>query len=406
MNKYTITFFIRAYNDLDCRLPLILYLSKKKKFKINVFFYPTNNSFFNYETYENISLIKKKNIKLYSFINFIYNSNFVKFYFYLSNFFKNLFYDIIFFRKNKFFLKSLVVLDGFFLKYIRYDERKIVSLLKKNIFIFDDIILNKFRSNFILFLEKIKIQKKIYAIQTGQDTYINLKRNNSQKKNKKSELLTSRFFVPSLNDKNIFKNKIQNDIYVLGNTRFEKNWIYYLNRNAKKIKINNCNRYKIVFMLSKLEYGIKLKSLINTLEYLGKMKDVTLILKPHTRGMELKKFFNKNKYSNILNGEQYDSTSLIKWSDQILFTGSSIIFQAMVLNKKCIFLKNCLFVKSIFDQTNSVFKVEKLSQLSDIIRSKKSKKKFVNSFIKKTVYNGNNSDFVNNKLYKTIKKLN
>ena len=105
MNKYTITFFIRAYNDLDCRLPLILYLSKKKKLKINVFFYPTNNSFFNYETYENISLIKKKNIKLYSFINFIYNSNFVKFYFYFSNFLKNLFFDIIFFRKNKFFFK-------------------------------------------------------------------------------------------------------------------------------------------------------------------------------------------------------------------------------------------------------------------------------------------------------------
>ena len=192
----------------------------------------------------------------------------------------------------------------------------------------------------------------------------------------------------------------------MGNTRFEKKWIYYLNRNAKKIEINNCNRYKIVFMLSKLEYGIKLKSLINTLEYLGGMKDVTLILKPHTRGMELKKFFNKNKYSNILNGEQYDSSSLIKWSDQILFTGSSIIFQAMILNKKCIFLKNCLFVKSIFDQTNSVFKLEKLSHLSDIIRSNKSKKKFVNAFIKKTVYNGNNSDFVNNKLYQTIKKLN
>ena len=41
-------------------------------------------------------------------------------------------------------------------------------------------------------------------------------------------------------------------------------------------------------MLSKIEYGINLKSLIQTFEYLSKLDDVILIVKPHTRGMNLK----------------------------------------------------------------------------------------------------------------------
>ena len=90
-------------------------------------------------------------------------------------------------------------------------------------------------------------------------------------------------------------------------------------------------------MLSKIQYGIKIESLIETIKFLSKLEDVTLIIKPHTRGMDLNHFINLNKYKNIINGEQYDSSTLIKWSSHVLFTGSSIIFQAMILQKKCIF---------------------------------------------------------------------
>ena len=403
MSKNVITFFIRAYNDLDCRLPLILFLSKKKKIKVNVFFYPTNNSFFNYNNHEKISLIKNNNkINLFSFRNFIINSNFIKFYFNTSNKVKFFLNQITSLDRNKFFIKFFNFFDRIFLKIVKYDEKKIDEVLKNNIFIFDDIILNKLRSKFILFLENRKIHKKIYAVQTGQDTYLNLKRIIGNKNKKNNELNVNYFFVPSTNDKNIFKKQSKNKLFILGNTRFDKKWVYYLNKKAKILDINNCKKHKIVFMLSKLEYGVKLKSLIKTLEYLEKMEDVTVILKPHTRGMALKNIFNENNFSNVINGEKFDSSSLIKWSDQVLFTGSSIIFQAMILKKKCIFLKNCLNVKSIFDKTNSVFTVKKLNELPKIIFFDKIKKNSIDSFVKKEVYGGYNSEFMNNTLYKLI----
>ena len=40
-------------------------------------------------------------------------------------------------------------------------------------------------------------------------------------------------------------------------------------------------------MLSKIQYGIKIESLIETIKFLSKLKDVALIIKPHKRGMDL-----------------------------------------------------------------------------------------------------------------------
>ena len=55
---------------------------------------------------------------------------------------------------------------------------------------------------------------------------------------------------------------------------------------AKKLDINNCKKHKIVFMLSKLEYGVQLKSLIKTLKYLEKeisLADAIILSKRDTR---------------------------------------------------------------------------------------------------------------------------
>ena len=59
MLNNSVTFFIRAYNDLDCRIPTILFLANEKKIKVNVFFYPTKNGFYNPDNYENISILKR-----------------------------------------------------------------------------------------------------------------------------------------------------------------------------------------------------------------------------------------------------------------------------------------------------------------------------------------------------------
>ena len=279
------------------------------------------------------------------------------------------------------------------------------EITQENILIFDDIILDKTRSKLFKVFEKEKIYKKILAIHTGQDTYINLNRDfkNDFVLKKENEFLVDKFLVPSLNDKKVYEERnIKNKVYTLGNTRFQEDWVKYLNDQSERIRLKKTTKYKLALMLSKIQYGIKIESLIETIKFLSKLEDVTLIIKPHTRGMDLNHFINLNKYKNIINGEQYDSSTLIKWSSHVLFTGSSIIFQAMILQKKCIFLKNCLSVSSIFDNTNSVFIVNELNKLYETIKLESIEKNKVLNFLKKEVYNDGNSNSANEAIYKII----
>lgn len=406
MFNKSVTFFIRAYNDLDCRIPTILFLANKKKIKVNVFFYPTENGFYNSDNYENISLLKNNNkILVQKFDDFLNNNFFFVCFIKLSYFLKSFFHKIIFFKKNKIFSRILAKFDSFILSYIDFDIVKLEEITRENILIFDDIILDKSRSKLLNIFEKKKIYKKILAIHTGQDTYINLNRDfkNDFVFKKKNEFLVDKFLVPSLNDKKVYEERnVKNKIYTLGNTRFQEDWVNYLNDKSGNIKLKKSNKYKLVLMLSKIEYGIKTESLIETIKFLSKFKDITLIIKPHTRGMDLKHFINLNEYKNVINGEQYDSSTLIKWSSHVLFTGSSIIFQAMILQKKCIFLKNCLSVSSIFDNTNSVYIVSELNKLYETIQLKSIENNKVLNFLKKEVYNDGNSNSANEMIYKII----
>jgi len=245
------------------------------------------------------------------------------------------------------------------------------------------------RSDFLSKILELKLHRKIISIQTGQDTYIDLNRSKKSNLIKRKELIVDKFLVPSMNDKRIFKSlNIKNNISVVGNTRFEKNWIRKLNTKSKRLKINNLKN-NIVFMLSKIEYGVNVSKLIRTIESFAKIKNTLIIIKPHTRGMNIDSIIRKLKYPNILNGLYMDSSSLIKWSNIVCFTGSSIIFQAMILGKKCIFLKNCLNSKSIFDKSSAVIKINHYKEVDDSIHIKNSKK-YIDSFLKRHLYNNKN----------------
>jgi hypothetical protein len=394
--KKDIVFFIRAYNDLDSRLSTILFLASKKNINLKVFFYPTNNSFFNFNNYEIINLLKKKNIKL------------IKFYKYISNFFfiYYFYFEISFFFKKKIFYKIRLIkyifnkLDKILLGVINFDNEKLKNILNNNFYILDDIIINKYRSKFILSLEKINCHKKIFAILTGQDTYIDLYKNPNFKKsvNQKNnrELIVNNFFVPSKNDKSILKKRlIKSRLTILGNARFEPKWINYLNNISNTKSIPLISKYNLTLMLSKLEYGVNLDELRKTIDHILKIKDLNLIIKPHTRGMSLDDLIKNKNYNNLFNGEYYNSSTLIKWSTHVLFTGSSIIFQAMALNKKCIFLKNCLNVKSIFDYQEAVFTLNRICEIEPILKSKRINNLEIKSFLRKNVYNNKNGNLIN-----------
>jgi hypothetical protein len=389
--KKKISFFIRAYNDLDCRMPLILSFAGDSRFEVSLISYPTNNGFYNIENYENFQLIKKNNnIKLINSMLYKNNNIIFLFLYYLNHFLQNfLFKKINFSKSNKIFFHFFRYFEKSLITYNKKNFQLLKSVIKNSTIILDDIILDMNRSDFLSKILELKLHRKIISIQTGQDTYIDLNRSKKSNLIKRKELIVDKFLVPSINDKRVFKSlNIKNNISVVGNTRFEKNWIRKLNTKSKRLKINNLKN-NIVFMLSKIEYGVDVSKLIRTIESFAKIKNTLIIIKPHTRGMNIDSIIRKLKYPNILNGLYMDSSSLIKWSNIVCFTGSSIIFQAMILGKKCIFLKNCLNSKSIFDKSSAVIKINHYKEVDDSIHIKNSKK-YIDSFLKRHLYNNKN----------------
>ena len=54
---------VRAYNDLDCRIPLIMEFANQGKYKISVICIPTNNGIGDLKNHELISVLQKANIQ-------------------------------------------------------------------------------------------------------------------------------------------------------------------------------------------------------------------------------------------------------------------------------------------------------------------------------------------------------
>ena len=76
--------------------------------------------------------------------------------------------------------------------------------------------------------------------------------------------------------------------------------------------------------------------------------EIILCLKPHTRGMSVSEL-NINQNANLRIETLVSTRQLIEWSDIVLYTGSSIIFEAMIKNKRTLYLKSQQKYKTIFD---------------------------------------------------------
>ena len=402
--KKKVIFLIRAHNDFDCRLPLIFELEKNSNFETFVMNYPTNNGYYYMQFHQMFEKLKLKKTKMISFINdkgplakFFYNLNFLLQFFFLKklNFNRSsFFFNRFFFMLDKiviFLAKSNLTLDKF--------------LFDNSVIVLDEIILSKKRSFFLSKIYNLKNYSKMISIQTGQDTYLNLKRKLFKKKAIKEEILVNNFFVPSLNDQKIFKKKgILNKTQVVGNPRFDPNWIKYLNQNCN-VSLKRKTKIRCSFLLSKFEYGIIKDRITEVINEVSKLNNCEIIIKPHTRGMEMDEIFSKYKNNiSVIDGTNLSSTEIIKWSNLIFFTGSSIIFQALLLNKKCIYLDYVLNCKTIFFHSDAIIQLSNISKLEEILKIKKIDKKKVSNFIKKYVFNSKKKNISINQIIYEIEK--
>ena len=393
MNK-KVFFLIRAYNDLDCRLSLINNFANQSQYKVSIIGIPTNNGINDFRHHEILGYLDNSNVH-YQTIFDLNNRYIPKILYWLYNFFQP--------RKGvrgKFFnrLKQKIFKVIVFISYkSNYWFEDIIKSFYNSIVIIDEIALQKNRSFFIDELIEHKDHFSIYSFITGQDTYLNLWHDKDIsipfEKLPSTEIP---LFVPSENDRRIHqKNFPDVKVITVGNIRFDSDWVQKVSSLSKKDiesdnLLNTPYRHKIIFMLSKIEYGVDLDNTIEIINECAKINNSLVILKPHTRGMTIDTWRSKLG-QRVVDGSYYSSSILTEWADTVLFTGSSIIFQALMLHKKVIFLKYCQKYETIFDSLSSICIAQSLKDTINYVKNKSIDSmdtKGIDEFIRVHTHNG------------------
>ena len=213
----------------------------------------------------------------------------------------------------------------------------------------------------------------IISIKTGQLIYFDPFPNKDKTLSQHLELINYRstsneaILLASNIDKDAMKITFPDEQpLVIGNLRMDKNWIHYIHekilphpKTPKKLNMylpsveNKKSGPNVIFMLSKISYGIDVKHLIETLTSVIALDHLTTAIKPHTRGMKLD-FLKKDKTGQYIDVTDVPSSELLEWADIVLFTGTGIAFHQMILGKEVGYLKYCQNLPGIFDQCPSI----------------------------------------------------
>jgi hypothetical protein len=106
-------------------------------------------------------------------------------------------------------------------------------------------------------------------------------------------------------------------------------------------------------MMSKMEYGLEAEEVIRLINRVAVRPNTRIVIKPHTRGMSLDQY-KKQLHASVSIGEDISSSEIIDWADIVMFTGSSIIFEAMVKKKKVLYLAALQKYRAIFDELPAI----------------------------------------------------
>ena len=311
-------FLIRAYNDYDCRLPLIIEANKQMNSQVTILSFPTNNDI-NYIQSFNSVLNLPKNIAVCNIFE-IHSSFLVRF---LGKLHRIL--ALCSFMDNYFVLKLKKVIFTLvnYLAFKFYTLDTTIELFFRNsIVLIDEIIFTHNRSSFVDRLRqhylKDKSSYKLTSIQTGQNIFLNL----DFKDNPPSGPIANAqipFYVSGPNDRLYFENRYSlSNILVFGNTRYDRDWINRLSKipNNDMFLDRICDNKKvIVLMLSKLEYGVSVDNIILTINRLSELENCVVLIKPHTRGMSLSEIPNLEISENTYDASRFNSTTLIGYGD-------------------------------------------------------------------------------------------
>lgn len=393
--KDKVTFLARAFNDIDCRIPLLLEFAKDDRYiSVEILGIPSNVGISDPRTHDLSDFLIENGIR----ISNIYENT-------QANILIKLAYAVYIRLSSERLRKLVFKCIAFFSRLDKKWMARILDQLDSSIVMIDEIIYHPGRSFFVDELVKRLESKKIsiYSFLSGQNPYLDLWHD---KKFESSCELDSKigvpFLLPSKNDRDVMIKELPNEsLEVVGNTRFDISWVKTLDQLSSKrasgnIVLSNAYSKKIVFMLSKIEYGVELENIVEAMNACAALDESCVIVKPHTRGMSILELGDKLD-SRIYDGSAFASSDLIAWSDTIMFTGSSIAIQAIQLGKQVIFLGYCQQYKSIYDNGKALLIANGLGDIIKHINSAQQEtveEASVQEFLTEHVYAGQSSGMV------------
>jgi hypothetical protein len=158
-------------------------------------------------------------------------------------------------------------------------------------------------------------------------------------------------------------------IFVLGCARYSDEW---LEQNKKIIPrrieatANSKNRLKVVFMPSKPQCHADLGRLSTTCNLLAGMKNIDVMIKPHTRAGGEKHLFEGN---NLPDASHILTAELCEWADVALVVGSSVITEALMRKKPALYLKYLHANTTLFEELGACWTIHDENELENALIS-------------------------------------
>ncbi len=355
-------FFIDQFISLDMMAPIMYRLSKKKK----IYLYNFNKA----QSYNDTKIYKflenQKKIFIIESLTDIFSLKFILL----------ILTKILATLPSKKLNKSVKLWKYVWLNFNFVSKKKLIQFLKKNKIAsisIDESLVEKKRCFLIEICKELNLP--LIMNHGGLCTLKGI--NNDFRKYKDASFFLSPNKFPIYKHKFSQKYVKSGKYLQYGSPRFDEAWLNIIKKfNNKK---RNDNKIKVAFFVrpTSVSYtdSLQIQKKLNKINNL----DVRLNYKPRD--------VLPTKYSNFKKNEM-QSSELIAWSDLVLCYASSIMVEAVCLDKPLIYLnylKNDKDTVSWFDDLKFVKKAENLSQSIELIKTftKNSNKYVVNTNNKK-----------------------
>lgn len=200
----------------------------------------------------------------------------------------------------------------------------------------------------------------------------------------------------SLFKKVLSKSGVEKEkIIVLGSARYCNEWMEQYKKilpRVMKSSDENSGKLKVVFMTTRSRYRVRVDRTVKTFDMLSKLNEIDVLVKPHTRtGKDV------GMYKNLplANVSDVSSVELCEWADVILVVGSSIVVEALRLQKPVLYLKYLHENTMEYEELGACWIIHDDTELQDALLSLKNTKKkvpytdeHVNRWLSEIVYGG------------------